>query len=69
MKVGVYSRERDFLYFLEHKEQITKRYPNQYVLLRGGQLVAACNSYNLAEEIANRMFPDGLYYIQHCGSR
>jgi hypothetical protein len=66
MKIAVNSRERDFLYFLEHKQQITRRYPGQYVLLRGGRLVAAFNSYILAEEIARRMFPDEEYYIQHC---
>jgi hypothetical protein len=69
MKLALYSRERDFLYFLEHKDQITRRYPSQYVLLRGGRVLAAFNSYNLAEEVARRMFPDEEYYIQHCGGR
>jgi hypothetical protein len=67
MKVALYSRERDFLFFLEHKEQLTRRYPYQYVLLRGARLVVACNSYILAEDLAQRMFRDGEYYIQHCG--
>ena len=69
MKVGLPSRERDFLYFLKHKEQITRKYAYQYVLLRGEQLVAAFDSYQLAEEIARRMFPDEQYYIQHCIGR
>jgi hypothetical protein len=69
MKVAAHSRARDFLYFLEHKEQITRRYPYQYVLLRGERLLAAFNSYNLAEEVAERMFPDKEYYIQHCGGQ
>jgi hypothetical protein len=69
MQVASYSRERDFLYFLEHKAQITNRYPYQYVLLRGERLLAAFNSYMLAEEVAKRMFPDEEYYIQHCGGQ
>jgi hypothetical protein len=69
MKVAPYSRERDFRYFLAHKEQITSRYPYQYVLLRGERLLAAFNSYMLAEEVAQKMFPDEEYYIQHCGGR
>jgi hypothetical protein len=69
MKGVVHSRERDFLYYLEHKHQITSRYPGQYVLLRAERLVAAFNSYMLAEEIARRMFPDEEYFIQHCSSR
>lgn len=69
MRVVIYSRERDFLYFLEHKEAFTRRYPGQYVLLRGERLVAAFNSYLLAEEIAKRMFRDEEYFIQHCGGK
>jgi hypothetical protein len=69
MRVAAHSRERDFLFFLAHKQQIASRFPGQYVLVRGERLVAAFNSYILAEEIARRMFPDEEYFIQHCSGR
>ncbi|WP_157433382.1 hypothetical protein [Adhaeribacter aquaticus] len=65
----MYAKERDFRYYLDNKDRFSRRYPNQYILIKAGALIGAFDSYILAEEIARRLYQENEYYIQHCHSK
>ena len=62
----MYYRERDLRFFIDNKDKFNKRYQDKYLLIRGSSLVGVFDSYNLAEEVADRMYVKDEYFIQYC---
>jgi len=62
----MYYREKDLRFFIDNKDKFNKRYQNKYLLIRGSNLVGVFESYNLAEEVADRMYVKDEYFIQYC---
>ena len=64
----MYYRERDLRYFIDNKDKFTRKYQDKYLLIRDSAVVGVFDSYNLAEEIADRMYKKDEYFIQFCSN-
>lgn len=64
----MYHRERDLRYFIDNKDKLTRKYQDKYLLIHDSAVVGVFDSYNLAEEIADRMYKKDEYFIQFCSN-
>jgi len=64
----MYYREQDLRYFIDNKDKFTRKYQDKYLLIRDSAIVGVFDSYNLAEEIADRMYKKDEYFIQFCAN-
>lgn len=58
--------EKEFDYYLANQTEITKKYPNQYVVIVGEEVVASYNSFETALYESKQKMERGTFLIQHC---
>jgi hypothetical protein len=64
-----YGEYKDFRYYLEHKNDFRKAYPDKCVVIKDQSVVAVFNTYAEASQKASELFDKYDYHIQLCYSR
>lgn len=58
--------EKEFHYYLEHKDDLVKQYEGKYLVIKDEKVVGAYNSEIEAYTEAQKQFALGMFLIQPC---
>ena len=64
-----YGEYQDFEYYLQHKEDFLKIYPNKCVIIKDQKVVGVYNTYAEAWQNASEVFEENDFHLQLCNSR
>ena len=57
---------KDFEYYLQHKEDFRKTYPNKSLILKDQKVVGVYDTYAEAWQNASKIYDENEYHIQLC---
>ena len=58
--------DTEFKYYVDHQEELVKRYRDRYIVIRGTEVVGDYDTLPAAFGAASAKFPPGTFLIQHC---
>ncbi len=59
---GLLATEKSFL--IEHQEELAKTYPGKYLVIRGEEVVAACDSYEQGVLAGKELCGEGPFLVR-----
>lgn len=58
--------EKEFQYYLDNQEKLTKEYCNMYVVIVGQKIINCYKTNEIALRETKKDYPLGTFLIQHC---
>jgi hypothetical protein len=58
--------EKEFQYYLDNQEDLVRRYPNRFLVIRGNEVVGDYGSHKEAYHEATQKYALGTFLIQQC---
>ncbi len=58
--------EKEYQYFLDHKDELVKKYKNKYIVIVDDQIIGSYQSQKEAYDDAVDKFEEGTFLIQIC---
>jgi len=65
-EVNSYIMEKDFDFYLEHQEELVKKYNGKYVVIKNGEILGAYSSDIEAIEKTSKDHELGTFLVQYC---
>ena len=60
--------EAELTYFIEHQDELVAKYPGKYLVIRGSELIDACDTPLEAYTVGAARFEPGTFMIQQAVS-
>jgi hypothetical protein len=58
--------KQEFQYYLDHQDELVKKYSNKYIIIKDGEVKGAYDSKNDAYFEGQKKFDLGTFLIQYC---
>jgi hypothetical protein len=58
--------EKEFKYYLDHQEELIKKYNDQYIVIVGDKVVGSYDTQRQAYDETIREYEEGTFLIQYC---
>lgn len=58
--------EKEFRYYLDHQEELVKRYNGKFIVIKGKKVIGAYDSEIEAVENTSETHPLGTFLVQKC---
>jgi uncharacterized protein (DUF1330 family) len=60
--------DKEFKYYIDNQKELVKKYENQYLVIRGEEVVGVFGSDEQAYIDSIKKYPEGTFLIQFCDS-
>lgn len=60
------SLEKEFEYYLEHQDELVKKYDGKFIVIKGGEVIGEYDSPLEAVEETSKKYELGTFLVQKC---